>query len=361
VPRDLKSSFTNSLHIFVLSSLAIAQPILDILSRNTDFLVASSCEPEEIFSLLLILCFLIPASLILVELIGSKISNSLGIWIHYAWIFGLSTIIAVQVLKHIPELSGLANILISMVGGALLSMALARFSSARFALTCLSPFVIIIPTLFLNNPRMHHFLKPETEPRPVSFAVPPDTSVVFLIFDQLPISFMIDQYGQIDETRFPNFARLAKRSTWYRNTTTVHTQTIVSVTAMLTGQYPIGRESGNWHYYPNNLFLLLGGYHEMNIFESATNLCPRSLLRADRTGTYSLRLTRLLKDVSAIYLQLALPAEYAAGFPSVTETLGNFWDTSDNKKKDDRATQFENFLSRIKSGTKPGLHFAHLN
>jgi hypothetical protein len=361
VQKDPGSSFTNSLHIFVLSGVAIAQPILDVLSRNTDFLVATSCGPAEIFSLVLILCFLLPASLILVELIGKKISNSFGMWIHYTWIFGLGAIIALQVLKHIPELSGLPNILISILVGILLSFALVRFSSARFALTCLSPFVVIIPALFLNNPRVQSFLTPETEPRPTSFAVPPDTSVVFLIFDQLPVAFLIDQHGQIDETRFPNFARLAKRSTWYRNTTTVHTKTTVSVTAILTGLYPLRRESGNWHDYPNNLFLLLGGYHEMNVIESASNLCPRSLMRADKVETHPGRLTRLLKDISAIYLQVALPAEYAAFFPPVTGTLENFWDNSDNKKKSDRATQFEDFLSRIKSGTKPALHFAHVN
>ena len=67
-------------------------------------------------------------------------------------------------------------------------------------------------------------------------------------------------------------------STWYQNTTTVAPYTQLAVPALLTGNYP--RDSDpkvDPATFPNSLFTLLGRAYEMNVHESATDLCPVEL------------------------------------------------------------------------------------
>jgi type IV secretory pathway TrbD component len=47
------------------------------------------------------------------------------------------------------------------------------------------------------------------------------TPVVLVIFDELPVHSLIAADGRVDARCFPNFARLARDATWYRNTTSV--------------------------------------------------------------------------------------------------------------------------------------------
>ena len=49
--------------------------------------------------------------------------------------------------------------------------------------------------------------------------------VVMLLFDELSLAAITTADGEIDAGRLSNFSRLERISTWYRNTTTVSTQT----------------------------------------------------------------------------------------------------------------------------------------
>ena len=66
--------------------------------------------------------------------------------------------------------------------------------------------------------------------------------IVHVVFDELPLSTLVGADGDIDAKLFPNFARLARASTWYRNATTVNDLTAAAVPAQLTGEQP-GRTS----------------------------------------------------------------------------------------------------------------------
>ena len=59
-----------------------------------------------------------------------------------------------------------------------------------------------------------------------------------ILFDEFPLSSLLDAKGQIDKRVYPNFAELAGQSTWYRNATGVSGFTPWAMPAMLTGNYP---------------------------------------------------------------------------------------------------------------------------
>ena len=104
-----------------------------------------------------------------------------------------------------------------------------------------------------------------------------DTPVVLIVFDAFRTTLLEDDRGRIDASRYPNIAALAGESTWYRNATTAHENTIFSVPAILDGREPRAGSQPVPRDHPQNLFTLLQGDYRLNVHEEATQLCPRSL------------------------------------------------------------------------------------
>ena len=58
---------TEALHLFVLSSFAVAQPIYDLVGSNAEFFVAHRAGPGTIAAFVLALSVGLPALLVLIE------------------------------------------------------------------------------------------------------------------------------------------------------------------------------------------------------------------------------------------------------------------------------------------------------
>ena len=105
--------------------------------------------------------------------------------------------------------------------------------------------------------------------------------IVVIVLDELPLLSLLDGEGAIDAARFPAFADLASRSTWYRNATTVAPVTQAAVPAVLTGQLPADPTAAPVATnYDESIFTLLGGSYEVRSTESLTRLCPSSVCGA---------------------------------------------------------------------------------
>ena len=75
-----KSSFiTGSLHVLVLFSIALAQPLFSLLSRYAEFFVARQTEPVDLILLTLIVCLGLPLLLILPERVNKFETPAFGI------------------------------------------------------------------------------------------------------------------------------------------------------------------------------------------------------------------------------------------------------------------------------------------
>ena len=103
--------------------------------------------------------------------------------------------------------------------------------------------------------------------------------VVLVIFDALPVQLLQDDQHRIDAVRFPNFAAFAAGGTWYRHATTISEATRFSVPAMLDGRQPRPGVRETYAGHPSNLFTLLAPHYRLNVWEEATQLCPRSLCK----------------------------------------------------------------------------------
>ena len=149
------------------------------------------------------------------------------------------------------------------------------------------------------------------------------TPIVVLLFDEFPVIDLQQADGGIDAKRFPNFARLASESTWFRNTSTVSASTTVAVPAILTGQKPKKGALPILRDHPNNLFTLLGHRYRMAVTESQTRLCPQRLCRRKDAGAGS-RLSSLYSDVRVVYLHLIAPPALEQRLPVIDESWGDF-------------------------------------
>ena len=82
--------------------------------------------------------------------------------------------------------------------------------------------------------------------------------------------------GEIDRRLYPNFAKLATASDWYRNATATIGMTGWALPSILSGRYPAEDRLPIASQFPDNLFTLLGNsYHyKMHVFEGMSQLCP---------------------------------------------------------------------------------------
>jgi len=107
---------------------------------------------------------------------------------------------------------------------------------------------------------------------------------VLLVLDEFPSDTLLAPNGRIDAGRFPNFARLAGDSTWFRNAYTAYDSTTKAVPLILDGIRPHRGTSPIARDHPQSIFTALGrrGYR-IETSEEATAVCPRRYCPAERT------------------------------------------------------------------------------
>jgi hypothetical protein len=135
-------------------------------------------------------------------------------------------------------------------------------------------------------------------------------SVVLIVFDELPVSTLLDARGDVDASRFPSFARLASRTEWYRDTTTVAPGTEEAVPAILTGRLPDGEVAPTIASHPENLFTMLAPTYDMHVYEHL-GLCPKSCGVSTSGSSVDRELDLLADSAEVLRLKIAEEREVA--------------------------------------------------
>jgi len=153
--------------------------------------------------------------------------------------------------------------------------------------------------------------------------------VVMVVFDEFPLTSLLDGRSRIDARRYPNIASLAGDSTWFANATGVHDRTTKAVPAILTGGLPRGGKLPVARDHRRSLFTLLRRSHEMNVSEEATALCPEPCGGSGREVARA----RSLREI-----ELAIIRNIHRGRPE----------------------RFAEWVGRIRAGGRPQLSFKHV-
>jgi hypothetical protein len=309
--------------LLAASGFALAQPLFDILGKNPEFFAVRGSTPGDIVLFALAVTFIPALVLLAVEFGAGLVSQAAATVLHYVFLAFLGAVFGVQALKRL-SLSG-TTVLIA--GAVLIGLAVAlvawRLAAARSFLSLLSAAPIVFLALFLLNTPVEKLVFASGGAQAAAVQTRATTPVVFLLFDEFPVIDLQEGSGAIDARRFPNFARLAASSTWFRNTTTVSANTTVAVPAILTGQKPKKGALPIYRDHPNNLFTLLGSHYRMKVTESQTRLCPQRLCKRKGRDTAS-RLSSLYSDVRVVYLHLISPPALEDRLPVIDESWGDF-------------------------------------
>ena len=323
VRTSLRVAPSRGAHLLAASAFAFAQPLFDLLGKNPEFFAVRGSTPGDIVLFALVVTFVPALVLLAVELAVGVFSPSAGRVLHHVFLGFLGAVFGVQALKRL----GLSGTGVLITGAVLIGVAVAlaawRLRAARSFLNILAAAPFVFLALFLFDSPVQKLVFESGGAQAAAIQVHATTPVVFLLFDEFPIIDLQDSSGAIDAKRFPNFARLAAGSTWFRNTTTLSASTTVAVPVILTGQKPRKGALPILRDHPNNLFTLLGSRYRMNVTETQTRLCPQRLCKR-KNGDTAARLSSLYSDVRTVYLHLLAPPALEDELPVIDESWGNF-------------------------------------
>jgi hypothetical protein len=319
----LREPVARGAQLLAASGFALAQPLFDILGKNAEFFAARGSTAGDIVLFALVVTFVPALALLVVELGVGLVSRPGAYALHLVFLAFLGAVFGVHALKR-AGLSGTTALIVGavLIGGAV-AFATWRAAAARWFLTVLAAAPVVFLGVFLFGTPVQDLVFPNAQARAAAAYVRHPTPVVFLLFDEFPTITLQDEKGDIDAGRFPNFARLARSSLWFRNMTTISSNTTTAVPALLTGKLPSKGSLPVFQDHPNNLFTLLGRRYRMHVVETETQLCPARLCKRERQKTGK-RLSSLYSDAKTVYLHLIAPPSLETRLPAIDESWENF-------------------------------------
>jgi hypothetical protein len=220
---------------------------------------------------------------------------------------------------------------------------------------------LIFGLFFLFTPPVSGLVLPRDSTMAGTTGIQSETPVVFVILDEFPLISLLDDEGQIDSLRYPNFADLSSRSTWYKYTAAAHDNTLMAVPALLSGRQPDNSLLPTTDNYPGNLFTLLSRSHDLNVIEPFTFLCPATECGAAQRGPFLATMGSLIADSAKLYGMVLMPDPSLSVSVSdpFNEFLGGAMDRVNDEAVVDQDLRFKDFLDGIEA-SPDGLHFVHL-
>ena len=347
-----------------LCGLAVAQPLFDVLAPNPTFFEARSASPSQIVLLALLIVFALPAVLLLVVAAARAASADVADVVQAVLVGALVALITAEAMKKALDDRTWAVVAGAVVAGALVGYAYRRLRVARTFLTVLAPAPLVFLALFLFHSPTSRLVVSSAR---IDLAdVRSGAPVTVVIFDEFSSGTLMNAAGRIDAARFPNFARLAGSSTWYRNATTVDPWTERAVPAILTGTLGDPDTAPVFASYPHSLYTLLGGSYAMNDHETLTELCPGELCGRRAAAPVPSDTSTLVSDSAVVFLHLVLPGSLERRLPSLNSRWGGFLDgertTAANSQTltADPTAVFDEFVESLRPSRRPTLSVVHL-
>jgi hypothetical protein len=340
------------LHLLVLWSFAVAQPLFDLLGKNGEFFAARGSTRLEVIVFALVLVLVPPAILLGLELVAGRALRGV---LHATFVAALVALFALQAIREAGSPGWLLVGLAALIGVGAAGLYL-RLGGARLVLTVLGPAPLLFLGLFVFSSDVSR-LSLSGEGTALAAGRRTQAPVILIAFDELPLNSLLDARGRIDATRFPNFARLSRGATWFANASTVGEGTTRAIPAILTGRFPRADELPVYTDHRQNLFTLLGRATQLYVADEETHLCPPSLC-AGLEGSLGSRTATLAEDTGVVYLHELLPDDISTGIPSIANGWDNF--LRDASPHHDPGHVDAAFMRSLKPQRRPSLWYLHL-
>ncbi len=339
------------LGLLTLTTFAMAQSVYQAIVGNPEFVQLNRVTHGDL--LLIVLVFnVVPAAVFaLVWAFIQRWSSPLAAGFLSLSFFSLLTPFLFELHKRYisPRLHFHHNtilLLIPLAVAAIIAFRL-RAEFQRFLLV-LSPVVILFPALFLWRAwrEVSPVIAPPTAATQTEAeATQPAPPIFILVLDEFTRTALLDTSGNIDASRFPNFARLARESTWFDNATANAEATTRAIPVIVTGSFPQGYDPSDAAY-PRNLFRLLAPKYDITIHEEETRFCTSPEYHCPDAARVSNK-EHLLRAVADLYLLRIAPLSIVLRLEAA--------------QLQEERQRFRDFLAEIgpASGGKPVLEFMH--
>ena len=252
---------TRSLVVLGLSSLAVAQPLLDLFGRNPEFFVAGNYSTGQIVWFALLITLVPPLVGIAAIAIATLINRRAGTIVYAIVVALLGAAFVLAVLRTI----GVDPVVL------VVARRLGRWGRPPSPWPCeRMPGDCCCPTSpSPTSPSSRCSCSPARPPKLIAGGGSGDLGevtvpelggpVVVLVLDEFPAATIMRPDGTINSDRFPGFAELASVSTWFRNASSQHNLTHRAVPSILDGRLAADGTLPTYSDHPRNLFTLFGG------------------------------------------------------------------------------------------------------
>ncbi len=317
-PRSLPSLWSDAAVVTGLWALGGAQPLLDLLGRNPTFFVAANASDARILAFLAVVLFAVPLAALGAMALSRRFRTPVPQVVRTLLLGAGAGLFGLSIGRRILGDSTAGHLAIVCAVAAVVLVADRRWPRVVEGMRYASVAVLLFGGLFLLSPAGALIGQADAAAvENIEIGRPDD--VVMVILDELPISSLLGADGTIAADRFPNFARLADASVWYRNAVTDHSYTTEAVPAILSGQVMEDPPAPAGANYPENLFTLLGERYDVEAREELTSLCPPDLC-APVDSTFS----QMLSDSWVVFRHQTLPAHWRSSLPPVDQGWGRF-------------------------------------
>ncbi len=357
------------LHLCLLCSLAVAQPLYDLAGTTPEFLVAHRLEPIHIIAFVVILSLCVPLLFFLVYRVTHAFSFKSGRFMLGIFVILLVSLTLMPIVSKWLALDDVLAVVLAVFAAAVFARFYFKNEGARLFLSWFSLAALIFPLNFLFVSPASELLEIGDDSRAYrSLALKWTPPIVVVVFDEFPLLSLLNSGLEIDRGRFPNFAALTETTTWYRYHTTNSDSTLVSIPSLLSGNMPMGRDRGlpSHKVYQNNLLALLQDQYSVSATEHGTRLCPDTV--CDPKPAY---FKLLFTDSLVILGQIWAPADLARHLPSTNNdwlgfmgeevSVAQVFDTPrDFQKTIDwraRVYQYDQFIEGITSASGQLYYF----
>jgi hypothetical protein len=291
-------------HLTALWAYGVSQPGFALVKGNPDLLLARNATWSDVAVFVVLVAVVPPLLLTGYVWLASRISRWVGDVLYLVLLGACSVPVAARLVKLADPGFVVAVALMLLVASAGVAV-YARSRAVRLFLG----YSIVLPLAGVAW-FVHGLPTLSEEAHAASVRVTSDVPVVFVVLDELPASSLMTLRGEIDAVRYPSFARLARRSTWYSNATTVHEWTSDAVPALLSGRVGGVSTLPTADHHPDTLFSLLGRSYAFEVDETMTQLCPDEYCRRARNSVVE-NGVGLVRDSWRLTVPRVVPASVA--------------------------------------------------
>jgi len=348
------------MYLFLMWSLAVAQPLMVLFGNQPDFLIAHEMRGWSLFIFTILLSFLIPVFLWLLLVMLGFVSSRLKEWTSRIIV---ALLIIFLFLPIVDQLSYQIAICISVVCSFLLVLALLKIDVVRTFALWFSPLSLIftINFLFFSPAKQLVFSQAISILNNKSNITGP---IFIFVLDEFPLISILETKNKIDSSRFPAFAELAKNLTWYPNASAISNSTTLVLPAILSGIEPSKTQEllATYEQYPNNLFTQFSKSHSMHVVENTSRLCPQYLCKSVLKNPYQL----VVEDTLVSFLYKVYPQDLRKYLPPINDRWVGFMREFKNRDKSlegdfsERLAKFTDFIDSIDSYPVETVHFLHV-